>query len=259
MTALAQSAQKGARDALSMLLALPGRLLSMCGSFLASVASFPFKVAHRLVSRLEKAGGSTATFISSLLASVTAWPAALANASLVLLERWGYHVTKAMNAMLERMGSMIGNSFASSAARAVSQATSSAIAVASKHLSYFADATVAAWGTLSSAVGVAITKSSRLWASVVEYSSNLAGTVCTTCQVVLRRTTVRLDRVDTWLTDWSISVASKIEIISTPIQKGAIVASQQLSKSVVVVISWIASRIQRRDDDNKDGDSTATI
>lgn len=107
VSSIALSIESGAREGVSAILSLPGRFLSL----LASIITFPFRLAEKGISGLGRTGENIVSAISSALQSIAALPGVIARAAMAQLERLGGSISDRTSSTMSRIGGAISASF----------------------------------------------------------------------------------------------------------------------------------------------------
>lgn len=122
MASIARSMQSGAGDGVAALASLPARLLSL----LASILMFPFRLAEKGFSGLERTGENIISAVTSAIHAIVALPGVILRATMTQLVRAGRSISERTFDTISRIGAAISASFIGPILQSVATATSSA-------------------------------------------------------------------------------------------------------------------------------------
>jgi hypothetical protein len=111
MTTVARNLSTATAEGMSVLLSLPGRLISGCLSLLMSMASFPVKLIQRGLSRMGRTGDSAISAVASVANYVGSFPGALYQAMLSSVGQIGNLMSEKTSRALHGLLASVSASF----------------------------------------------------------------------------------------------------------------------------------------------------
>ncbi len=258
---VARSVQSGAQHGLNSIASMPGRVLSACATFLFAVVTFPYRMAEKVISAVDRAEHTLVSAVSSLVRSIVALPGALMHGALSLLESCGRSLSRGASNTVARVTDAVSHSFVGSITRSLSKANSFVFSSLSnakgavvRAVSASVDMTSSALSRVSGAISGIMSVGSSSFDGIIAGGSQMLSSVATSLNGLGSQCSTFVGSSMSALATAGGSLRSSSRVIAAGLGREVASAGARVSSSVAAFASWCVSFFR----DRKGNSGTAT-